>query len=388
MSQSYHLPMDPRIRDILDECGNRPIQDVAGYIERVNQYISSAGESGVSVYRGEPRRYPRPCVPNIYRDGLLKENRFFEKSLFDAMRQSRLTEESRYLDNAIDAQHGEFPSRLLDVTYNCLTALYFAVTPYYRKPEDAHDGEDGMVYVFHIDSMYSPSGENTNQCYDAIIHHDPPWVDCPLFEKNHKFIDHVKRKDRIIAQQGAFILFQGSSLEELPRYMFSGLTIPKESKPRIRRELKQLFGIHTGSIYPEIVNLVGEMKEKSGRLNTEKFTLKTELEAAMDQLERELSYCLSYAVRLQRGGQTELEDVMIDIEKLISGYRRGLLDLRRSPFLPGPDQEKEIHAALNRAEERYIALVRDFARRAEQYGLSPFSGEALQKIPGREEAGT
>ena len=59
-------------------------------------------------------------------------NPFFEKSLFDAMRQNRLTGEKRYLDNAIDAQHGEFPSRLLDVSYNCLTALYFAVTPYYR----------------------------------------------------------------------------------------------------------------------------------------------------------------------------------------------------------------------------------------------------------------
>ena len=127
-SEPFHLPMDPRIKEILEESNHRPIQNVAGYIERVNQYISM-GSQNISVYRGEPQKYDRPCVPNIYRDGLLKENKFFEKSLFDAMRQTRLTDERRYLDNAIDAQHGEFPSRLLDVTYNRLTALYFAVTP-------------------------------------------------------------------------------------------------------------------------------------------------------------------------------------------------------------------------------------------------------------------
>ena len=181
-SEPFHLPMDPRIKEILEESNHRPIQNVAGYIERVNQYISM-GSQNISVYCGEPKKYDRPCVPNIYRDGLLKENKFFEKSLFDAMRQTRLTDERRYLDNAIDAQHGEFPSRLLDVTYNCLTALYFAVTPYYHKPEDEYDGEDGMVYVFRINEVFSPSGENTNQYYNAIIHHDPDWIDRPLFEK-------------------------------------------------------------------------------------------------------------------------------------------------------------------------------------------------------------
>ena len=128
---TYHMPIDPHIERILKENDHQPIRNVADYIERVNQYISIS-DRNVSVYRGEPKRYNKPCIPNIYRDNLLKENKFFEKSLFDAMRQTKLTGEKRYLDNAIDAQHGEFPSRLLDVTYNCLTALYFAVTPYYQ----------------------------------------------------------------------------------------------------------------------------------------------------------------------------------------------------------------------------------------------------------------
>ena len=377
MSQSgaYRLPMDPRIQKILTENDHQPIQNVADYIKRVSQYIR-IGAKNISVYRGEPKKYSKPCTPNIYRDDLLKENRFFEKSLFDAMRQARLTGENRYLENAIDAQHGEFPSRLLDVTYNCLTALYFAVTPYYHKPEDAYDGEDGMVYVFHIDEMFSPSGENTNQYYNAIISHDPAWIDCPLFQKNHKFIDHVKMKDRIIAQQGAFILFQGNSLEELPRFCYSGMTIPGGSKPRIRQELKQLFGIHTGSIYPETVNLVGEMKEKSAHLNMKAFSMENELNYVLKQLEQELSYYLDYALDLHRNEETNMDLVMTDIEKIINSYRRGFMDL----YYHSPKAEHFDHAALERAIAKYADVVRDFSQRVEQYGLGPFSGETLQKI--------
>ena len=379
MSQSgtYRLPIDPRIKKILKENNHQPIENVADYIERVNQYISIDTKS-ISVYRGEPKKYSKPCVPNIYRDNLLKENKLFEKSLFDAMRQTRLTGEKRYLDNAIDAQHGEFPSRLLDVTYNCLTALYFAVTPYYHRPENDYDEEDGMVYVFHVDEMFSPSGENTNQYYNAIISHDPAWMDCPLFEKNHKFIDHVKMTDRIIAQQGAFILFQGSSPEELPCYSYSGMTIPGGSKPRIRQELKQLFGIHTGSIYPETVNLVEEMKEKSAHLNMKKLSMENELNYALNQLEQELSYYLAYAIDLLREGETGMDMVMLRIEKMVNSYRRGLIDLCHN----SQKVENFDHNALERAVTRYADIVRDFSEKIERYGLGPFSGEKLEKIYG------
>ena len=77
-----------------------------------------------------------------------------------------------YLENAIDAQHGEFPSRLLDVSYNCLTALYFAVTPYYHHLPDSLDNVDGMVYIFYVDEIFSPSASNTNDNYNTIINKD------------------------------------------------------------------------------------------------------------------------------------------------------------------------------------------------------------------------
>lgn len=349
-----------------------PVRDVADYIKRVNQYIQIKPNS-VFVYRGEPKAYDRPCIPNIYRDGLLRENKFFEKSLFEAMRQNRLTGESRYLENAIDAQHGEFPSRLLDVSYNCLTALYFAVTPYYHKPEDFYDKENGMVYVFFIDEMFSPSSQNANQYYNAIINHNPKWIDMGLFEKNHKFIDHVKLNDRIIAQQGAFILFQGDSPEELPRYMYYGIEISGECKAQIRQELKQLFGIHTGSIYPETVNLVGELKDKSTHLNTKDFSFENELDNVLKQLEKELDYYLGYAVDQRRKGAPNMEQIIIYIEKLINSYRSGFLALyQNSP--------EEGHDVLMKAGRKYQHLIQSFSERMKEQDIGPFSGEKLQRL--------
>jgi len=369
---SHRIPLDIPLK------GNNPIQSVSAYIERVSQYLQMRPGS-VFVYRGEPRIYERPCVPNLYRDGILGENRFFEKSLFDAMRQNRLTKEIRYLENAIDAQHGEFPSRLLDVTYNCLTALYFAVTPYYHKPDTFYDGEDGAVYVFFVDEMFSPSGKNTNEYYNAIINHTPTWIDQMLFEKNHKFIDHAKLSDRIIAQQGAFILFQGSGLEELPQYMYCGMTISGSGKARIRRELKQLFGIHTGSIYPETVNLVNEMKEKSFRLNTENFSMKNELKYVLKQFEKEIDYYLGYSISQDHAGASNMEIIMIYIEKIIDSYRSGLLKLHQDLFADGnPDSEDA--EALELAKNQYLRLVKEFAKALEKQDIGPFSGEKLQEL--------
>lgn len=140
------------------QLGKDPVRDVSDFIERVNGYVQERGKPDqFCVYRGEPECYPTPCRPNLFRRGVLAENRFFEKNLFDAMRQNKLTGEKRYLDNAIDAQHGEFPSRLLDVSYNCLVALYFAVTPYYHTEENSLDREDGMVFLFFLDEIFSPS---------------------------------------------------------------------------------------------------------------------------------------------------------------------------------------------------------------------------------------
>lgn len=361
------------------------IQNVSQYIERVNEYIKvQRHRDSTVVYRGEPDIYSSPCRPNIFRKGVMNGNEFFEKSLFDAMRQNRLTGELRYLDNAIDAQHGEFPSRLLDVSYNCLTALYFAVTPYYHNDEKSMDDRDGMVYLFFMDEIFSPSAKNTNDNYDAIINRDQKWLQSNiLFEKNHKFIDHTKLNNRIIAQQGAFILFQGDEPENLPEYISYGIRIPGKAKAGIRKELRQLFGIHTGSIYPEIINLVDELSSKSRKLNTEDFSCRNELEYALRQFDKEMDYYFDYIIGRRADGEENVTRILMHIEHVIDSYRKGLLEFAGNYYQWKREDQTEEPYGLKETEldeiiGKYNKVVREFAENIGRYGMTEFSSDKLQ----------
>lgn len=359
--------------------GSETIHNVSEYLHRVGVCIKGRQQGdSVVVYRGEPDVYDKPCRPNIFRRDVLNNNRFFEKNLFDAMRQNKLTGEKRYLDNAIDAQHGEFPSRLLDVTYNCLIALYFAVTPYYHDAENSMDHRDGMVYLFFIDEIFSPSAANTNDSYNSIINQDQEWYQNHiLFWNNHKFIDHTKLNSRIIAQQGAFILFPGEEPEDLPEYMFCGIRIPKEAKALIRQELNQLFGIHTGSVYPEIINLVKELSGKSKRLNTEEFTCEHELNHILRQLEKELIYYLDYAIEQRKSSQ--IDEILVHIERRVAHYRQGMLQ-----FIQYIEEHKKTgdsvleENVLKKVIEQYNQLVQYFSNEVEEHHVGEFSYKSLQ----------
>lgn len=306
----------------------KPISSITEYIEKINMLLTrKASKERIFVFRGEPQKHTTFCQPNIFRKNVLSTNKFYEKSLFNTMRQNKLSNSDSYLENAIDAQHGEFPSRLLDVSYNCLDALYFAVTPYYHKPADSLDSKDGMVYVFYIDEIFSPSAQNTNDNYNAIINKDKNWFNGQfVFEKNHKFIDHTKINNRIIAQQGAFILFQGDSPEEIPAYMMNGIVIDREAKAQIRKDLSLMFGINTGTIYPEIMNVADDLVNKSKILITDDFSWENEISYVFKNLKNELSYYFDYLASYGKNNRTsEFYESVQYIEQLINSYRTGLI---------------------------------------------------------------
>ena len=314
---------------------NHEIQSVSDYLEIVKKITDKkSAPNRLFVYRGEAEKHIAFCTPNIFRKNVLSSNDFYEKSLFNSMRQNKLTFSSSYLENAIDAQHGEFPSRLLDVSYNCLIALYFAVTPYYHQQLDSLDAVDGMVYIFYIDEIFSPSAANTNDNYNAIINKDAAWFrEQAIFEKNHKFVDHTKINNRIVAQQGAFILFQGDDAEKIPPYMMNGIVIPSQSKAKIRNELSVMFGINTGYIYPEIVNLSVDITQKSKMLITEDFNWKNEMSYAINNLEKELIYFSEYmAVCDKKKDKIRFYEAIQLIESTINSYRTGIIKFYRDFF--------------------------------------------------------
>ena len=339
---------------------NEKTMHVSNFIEKVNALINSHTDKKVHfLYRGECKRYPNFCKPNIFRKNVLSTNPLYEKSLFNTMRQNKLSNNESYLENAIDAQHGEFPSRLLDVSYNCLTALYFAVTPYYHKDVSEYDEDDGMVYVFFIDEIFSPSAQNTNDNYNAIIDKECPWFNNhAIFQKNHKFIDHTKINNRIIAQQGAFILFQGNDDEKIPSYMMGGIVIPKESKPMLRKELSVMFGINTGSVYPEIVNVAEDLVNKSKSLVTEPFGWKNEIKYVLNNLGKELSYYTEQLASHNTTKDSEYYDMIQTVEMIINSYRIGIIDFLqdfKSCKYSGSEQDE--HDEKIKIIDRYNSIV-------------------------------
>lgn len=301
------------------------ITSISEYIKAVEKLTKDIEEDTVIVYRGENKYYQTFCRPTLFRDDYFKKNKFIEKNLLDEMRSNRLTDGKSYLEMAVDAQHGGFPSRLLDVTYNSLVALYFAVTPHYIKNEEnANDGEeDGYVYIYNIKKIFCPSSNNINKLYETILNREEEWIyNNPIFQKNHKLIDHFKINDRIVAQQGAFILFQGDEAYPIQKSDYKQIIIDKDARAEIRKDLKRLFGIHTGSIYPESNNLVNDIKSRSNKVNNAEFSFSNELDLVISSFIRGLEYWRKEVVSKSK---TEDIDEMIkltmDIEKYIVCYK-------------------------------------------------------------------
>lgn len=331
-------------KDVIVE--HEAINSIEQYIFVINEYQKKlASDSSFLVYRGEPEIYKTPCMPNLFRKKTLYENRFYEKNIYDAMRQNGITDKDSYLEIAIDAQHDEFPSRLLDVSYNCLSALYFATTPSYHFKEDDYDSVDGAVYLIDIEEIYSPSANNAKQVFDAIINKTPEWIDDTVFSHDHKFIDYSKQNARIIAQQGAFILFQGNSFVELPRGIIHKIVIPGGAKKKLRKQLYDLFGIHTGTIYPEATNMVDALKKKSMYIVDSVFSHQSELQRSVAAFRRELYYYLDYQIRNRNQGQELV--ISIVVEKIINNYKKELCRhfnscLNRNEFASIIDYSKEV----------------------------------------------
>lgn len=338
----------------------RSAKSISSYIDIVEQTIKDAKTNhSVVVFRGEGKSYETPCQPNIFRTKLAQSDKYFEKNLFEEMAANHLTNGKTYLEIAIDAQHGGFPSRLLDVTYNCLVALYFAVTPFYTEKENSHDDEDGVVYVFFLEDLYCPTGNNINQAYNACIEHETDWFsEQEIFQKNHKLIDHIKKNQRIIAQQGAFILFQGERLSSFPRYRYEAIKIEKSAKAQLRNDLRLYFGIHTGSIYPEEFNLVDEMIRKSSQVSSNPFSLDSELQLIFHNIEQLTEYYLN---ELEVANEKKYEQITDEIEGELLDYH-----LRMKNFLDNfAHSTKANPYKSSEWKQQFNNLIEDFAAQAE-----------------------
>ena len=246
---------------------------VADYLHEVENKVNKLKKltgSTLFCYRGEDRKVNDKgeqylhSMPNIFRPNIFNDfykYKWFEKNILDEIKANKISNNSKYLELAMDAQHGGFPSRLLDITFNSLIALFFAITPHYTVKLNSHDDVDGRVLVYAVDKMSTSNTKSVMDIYDKIIENKD--YNTRLDSYFHILIDFVDLNSRIKAQQGGFILFGGNQYVPIPDSRVLEITIPHRFKRNLREQLDIFFGINMGTIYPEPDNKVSYITKRA-----------------------------------------------------------------------------------------------------------------------------
>lgn len=235
------------------------IKSISEYLEVLSDILEPEKKYG---FRGQYQEY-NGYAPNLFRAKKHLKNEYYEKNVLDKLKSFDPQEyPNDYLITAIEAQHGGLETRLLDISYNAMLALHFAITPHYLLPEESADDKNGEVFIFEIDKLVQPTDTDLIKYYENII--SGKCKSNSSRDLEHLFIDNFNKNNRIRAQQGAFIMFSGNDYRELPAHMVRRIVVDGNKKKNIRSELKLLFGIDNGYVYPELQNQVQKIcKEDS-----------------------------------------------------------------------------------------------------------------------------
>ncbi len=302
---------------------SKEIFSVADYLHEVENILSKLKKktgSTLFCYRGEDRKENDDgepylhSMPNIFRPNIFNDfdrYKWFEKNILDEIKANKISNNSNYLELAMDAQHGGFPSRLLDVTFNSLIALFFAVTPHYTKKKDQHDKFDGRVIIYAVDKMSTSNTESIIDIYDNLVNNKTH--NTRLDSYFHILIDFVDLNSRIKAQQGGFILFGGNQYVPIPDSRLIEITIPQASKDTLRKQLDLFFGINMGMIYPEPDNKVEYITNRALKVENEidyYSIIYNEIEFNIKYMVNNIKFQLAH-------NENQLTELMVDLSKYI-----------------------------------------------------------------------
>ena len=224
------------------------INNVAEFLNR----LSNLGKKKYA-FRGEIEIFSKPCMPSIFRSEKYSRDKELEIKIIEKYKTKGDDKIRNSLRLAMEIQHGGFPSRLLDISFNSLIALHFAVTPHFKYNVEASDGKDGIVYVINCERLNSPNAAHLNEIFEYSLNKEKI---LPLDSYRHYIIDHSWINERIRAQSGAFILFVGNKYIDIEDIVVDRIIIDKKAKLKIRQELYTLFGIDNGFVYPEDDHLI------------------------------------------------------------------------------------------------------------------------------------
>ncbi|WP_242304025.1 FRG domain-containing protein [Bacillus cereus group sp. BfR-BA-01350] len=262
-----------------------------GLLERVKEEtlllkasLEIPEKQSVVAFRGEPQDYKETkLLPSLYRKGLSPKQ---EIKLFDLLNDYQVIgeKEKTNLQKAIAAQHYLATSRLLDITFNVLVAIYFA-TAYENDKGD----KDGYLYVFCLPQHFSPSSKYIEKYYNDMLLENQSEL---ILKKNFKVVTHGHFNDRIKLQRGGFIFFPASNITRIPNCFYKRITINGEKKEKIRKQLAEFFSIYESTLFPEkdkLSDVITEGIEKTLEGCKIDNTLESELDSYFENIEFEIN---------------------------------------------------------------------------------------------------
>jgi len=290
------------------------ISDVPTYIRKIieiNEFINNKNENREVFYRGHGKS-SYELLPSLLREDPNGKGKVYlegEHLLFREL----LTTEPLSFSNDISGfdiltrmQHYGMPTRLLDISSNPLTALYFAC----ENLRYDEDGEIILISVKKSDTCFYDSDKiscltnlakltasqkdqlsqyiinclKTNpaktlldesdlseKVYEQYLHYilnEKPYFKPRVEIADIRNIYCVKgrlNQERIIAQSGSFLIF-GLDTEELPEngndnFTVHRIRIKKEDKKTILNEL-DLLKVNQRTVYPSIENSAKYIKNR------------------------------------------------------------------------------------------------------------------------------
>lgn len=214
------------------------LQEISEKIEYLENKFSKYQCNQITAFRGESRDWGETALtPSLFRTELSYAQ---ENELFDLLQDFDIAKDkdSSKLEKAIEAQHYIAYSRLLDITFSVLPALYFAC-----ENDFEHDGK---LYILSFPEHYSPNSEYLTEYFNDILNEQNS-----VFYKNFKVVSHSFSNNRVRSQSGGFILFPSREYYTIPETYYETVTIPSNKKEKILRGLEKFFNVSNATIYPE-----------------------------------------------------------------------------------------------------------------------------------------
>lgn len=233
------------------------IKSLANFLEIIQYCIDDYDQlyqNSQTVFRGQSD-VEYELVASLFRE---PKDPSFEYNQIHFLRASKFVNEEDELEIAIRAQHYGYYTRLLDVTYNSLIALYFAC-------EGKRD-TDGAVYAISVERYLPSTSIEISDLYKKIIKDADILESLIDVQQSPLIIETIKNNDRIIAQSGAFLLFINSK-HKLDEDKVVKIVIPSNLKGKILDQLYKLFSIHNGSVFPDIQSNSKDFNSHFGHLS-------------------------------------------------------------------------------------------------------------------------